>query len=199
METTPGQGVSGERQRAWATYIERVSQRDTSALASLYDESSSLVYGVALRIVGNPADAETVTLDVYEQVWRTAGEFDRGRGSPLTWLVLIARSRAIDRARTRSSNARTKEPAAAVPEPSSSAEWINTDRRTARQAMLALSADQRQLVELAFFSGFSLSQLAAHLNLTPDAVRARIRLAMLKLKEELARAGNTPIRSGHGA
>ena len=98
------------RQQTWSQYIHRASRGDESALASLYDESKSLVYGLALRVVGEPADAEEVTLDVFTQVWRSAGAFDASRGNAVSWLVLMTRSRAIDRVRSRTARSRLEEP-----------------------------------------------------------------------------------------
>jgi RNA polymerase sigma-70 factor (ECF subfamily) len=92
-----------------------------------------------------------------------------------------------------------EEPMADGPEPSCPAEWLNTDRHAVRQAMRALSPDQRRLVELAFYSGFSHSELAERLNLPLGTVKTRIRVAMLKLREALTRAGNAAMGSGHGA
>ena len=98
MGTSPGK-VGGSR---WEELVRRCAQADQGALAELYDQSSQLVYGVALRVLSNQADAEEVTIDVYNQVWRTAAGFEQTRGSVTAWLVMLARSRAIDRVRARS-------------------------------------------------------------------------------------------------
>jgi len=78
---------------AWVQWVSQVAQGDESALASLYDSSSRLVYGLALRILGDRGAAEEVTLDVYLQVWRQANRFDSDRGRVSTWLIAMARSR----------------------------------------------------------------------------------------------------------
>jgi DNA-directed RNA polymerase specialized sigma subunit, sigma24 homolog len=94
-------GSIRQRDLEWLAYIQAIALGDTGALASLFDESSHLVYAIALRVLGNPADAEEVTTDVYSQVWRSAAGFREDRGSASAWLVMLARSRAIDRVRSR--------------------------------------------------------------------------------------------------
>ena len=96
---------SASRQAALAGYLIRCAAGDQSALAALYDETNRLVYSMALRILSEPADAEEITLDVYLQVWRTARTYTDKRGNVGTWLVMLARSRAIDRLRSRQSRA----------------------------------------------------------------------------------------------
>src|SRR5882724_6056676 len=78
--------------------------------AAFYKETSSLVYSVALRILADTADAEEVTVDVYTQIWRSAKSFDAGRGSVISWLVMLTRSRALDRVRSRGAKGCTTEP-----------------------------------------------------------------------------------------
>src|ERR1051326_5165527 len=95
--------AEGRRQSAWANaqeagwkeYLRQCGARQTDALGKLYDESNSLVYTVARRVLGDDADAEEVTLDVYMQVWRMAGSYDPARGTATAWLLTIARNRAI--------------------------------------------------------------------------------------------------------
>src|ERR1700735_1718163 len=84
---------------AWGDYVRRCASGDESALAALYDESSQLAYAVALRILQDEADASEVVVDVYKQVWEAATRFDEQRGSAATWIVILGRSRAIDRRR----------------------------------------------------------------------------------------------------
>src|SRR5437868_873526 len=75
------------RESVWVDYVSRAADHSEAALASLYDESSSLVYGLAMRMLGNVEDAEEVTLDVYSQVWRSARSFDAQRGSVTAWIM----------------------------------------------------------------------------------------------------------------
>ena len=164
---------------------------DQQALSSLYDESSALVYSIALRILGNAADAEEVTLDVYTQVWRSAKEFNLDRGSVNSWLVTMVRSRSIDKLRASKNRVRHEETVDNVPEVSTaspnpeqlSAEGQRSDR--VRRALDQLSPAQREVIEMAFYSGYSQSELAEKLGQPLGTVKTRIRLGMLKLREHL--------------
>src|SRR4051794_32633945 len=92
--------------------IDRVAAGDAAALAELYDSHSGLLYSLALRIVGTPSDAEEVLQDTWMQAWRSAGSYDATRGAVGAWLVTIARSRALDRVRSRGSRRRAESAAA---------------------------------------------------------------------------------------
>ena len=94
-------GSDREASPGWEELVRGCAKGDSAALSALYDQTSSLVYGVALRVLSNPADAEEITIDVYTQVWRTAANFENTRGSVTAWLIMLARSRAIDRIRSR--------------------------------------------------------------------------------------------------
>lgn len=179
------------RDAAWKDLIERAAARDEEALAGLYDESSGLVYSLALRILGNEADAEEVTLEVYTQVWRCAADFDRARGTAGAWLTTLARSRAIDRLRSGAAR-RAKErdlPAAGeISDPGllpDAAGEASEQNRLIREALGMLPAEQREAIELAYFSGLSHSELAARLGQPLGTVKTRIRLAMMRLRKIL--------------
>ncbi len=183
------------QEASWWSYVGRCAGEDQTALAALYDESSSLVYALVLRMLGNTADAEEVTIDVYMQVWRTAGSYDGSRGSVTAWLLTLARSRAIDRVRSRSGRMqherefpeRFEVPACTA---SQEAETEGNERRRRVLAALAtLTVEQREVVELAYFSGLSHSELAGKLGQPLGTVKTRIRLGMMKLRKEL---GVTP-------
>jgi len=176
---------------AWKHYIDRCAAGDQSAMAQLYDESSSLVYSVALRMLGDAADAEEVTLDVYTQVWRTAATYDPNRGKATAWLVTLARSRAIDRLRSRGGRDRRELPILQSEEmrSDSASPELMTDtaqrRRHIIAALATLSREQREAIELAFFSGLTHCELAERLGQPLGTVKTRIRLGMMKLREQL--------------
>jgi RNA polymerase sigma-70 factor (ECF subfamily) len=183
--------TSTDRDALWNSYVQRAATGDQQAFASLYDESSHLVYSIALRILGNEADAEEVTTDVYTQVWRTAGKFTQERGSVNAWLIMLARSRAIDRYRSRN-RMKAEEPvdamldvAAAGPDPEQVSVWLEHGDRI-RAALQVLSPEQRKAIELAYFSGYTQSELAEHLGEPLGTIKTRIRLGMMKLKDQLA-------------
>src|SRR5579862_2932327 len=93
--------VEDNRRDALAEALRRVAQRDATALREVYDQTSAKLFGVCLRILGEPSEAEDVLQEVYSTVWRRAETFDAGRASPVTWLAAIARNRSIDRLRAR--------------------------------------------------------------------------------------------------
>src|SRR5687768_7763268 len=127
--------------------LERIAAGEQAALGQLYDIYAPLVNGLALRIVRDTADAEDVVQEVFVQVWRQASRYDPKRGSPEAWLCTMARTRALDRLRRRSSRREDVEESA----PASSAAPRNEERMAVREALLGLSADQRRALELAYF------------------------------------------------
>jgi RNA polymerase sigma-70 factor (ECF subfamily) len=179
------------REAAWREYIERARERDHQALAQLYDESCQLVYSLALRILGNPADAEEVTLDVYAQVWRDAAKFDPERGTAAAWLMTLARSRAIDRLRSGAARRSVEDPFAAVvdvADPGRRPDELgiaSQQRLMIQSALAALAPEQREAIELAYFGGLSHTELAARLRQPLGTIKTRIRLGMMKLRELL--------------
>jgi RNA polymerase sigma-70 factor, ECF subfamily len=180
-----------EQHRLWNQHVEMVAAGDHDALARLYDETSPLVHGTALRILGDGADADEATVDVYAQVWRTASSFDSSRGSVSSWLVMLARSRALDRLRSKATRRERETPLESLAEPRSQEESpdetaaMNQQRRLVRAALRELSQEQREAIELAFFSGLSHSELAARLSQPLGTVKTRIRLGMMKLRQLL--------------
>ncbi len=172
--------------------VEQVAAGDQAALATLYDTTNRLIYGLILRVLGDISSAEEVLLDVYTQVWRQAASYDAGRGTPLAWLTTIARSRAIDRLRSGWQDQQRKESLetlgdavaeAANPEETTVA---SERQRLVRAALAALSPEQREVIELAYYSGLSHSEIAEKLNQPLGTVKTRTRLGMMKLREALA-------------
>ncbi|MFN0165226.1 MAG: sigma-70 family RNA polymerase sigma factor [Bryobacteraceae bacterium] len=202
----PDAGESGRgRMRqasAWLEYVQKTAHGDESALGSLYDQSSGLVYSVALRILGRPEDAEEVTLDVFTQVWRSAGAFDAARGSVPAWLITLTRSRAIDRLRSQARRGQFEElndppPDAAASGPSPEEATFSRQQQVLVQGALGcLAPEQREVIQLAYFSGLSHSELAERLGLPVGTVKTRIRLGMMKLRESLSLLGETPAMGG---
>jgi RNA polymerase sigma-70 factor, ECF subfamily len=172
--------------------VERVASGDQSALAALYDATNRLIYSLVLRVLGDMSSAEEVLMDVYTQVWRQAASYDANRGAPLAWMATIARSRAIDRLRSGWQDQHRKEPLdvlgdapanAASPEESAVA---SERQRFVREALDLLTPEQRQVIELAYYSGLSHSEIAEKLNQPLGTVKTRTRLGMMKLREALA-------------
>ncbi|MFN0108857.1 MAG: sigma-70 family RNA polymerase sigma factor [Blastocatellia bacterium] len=183
---------SRSRDQELISLVQRIVQNDQSALATLYDTTNRLAYSLILRVLNDASAAEEVLLDVYTQVWRQAANYDTGRGSPLAWLMTIARTRAIDRLRSGWQDRQRKEPldllndretTAASPE---EATVSSETQRFVRTALKSLSPEQREVIELAYYSGLSHSEIATKLNQPLGTVKTRTRLGMMKLREALA-------------
>jgi len=168
-----------------------VADGDQSALTVLYDSTSRLVFGLVLRVVTDRASAEEVLLDVYTQVWRQASTYDAKRGAPLAWLMTIARTRGIDRLRSGKHEHQKKESLDAIGEitattASPEADTVSSERRQlVRTALDSLSVEQREVIELAYYSGLSHSEIALQLGQPLGTVKTRTRLGMMKLRDML--------------
>jgi len=179
------------RDQEWVALIQKIADGDQTALATFYDSTNRLVYGLIMRVLGDASAAEEVLLDVYTQVWRQATSYDAQRGTPLAWLTTIARSRAIDRLRAGWQDQQRKEPLETLGEaPTSAANpeemTVASERqRLIRSALETLSPEQREVIELAYYSGLSHSEIASKLNQPLGTVKTRTRLGMMKLREAL--------------
>jgi RNA polymerase sigma-70 factor, ECF subfamily len=178
-------------QQQWSKLLEEIAQGDQSALTSLYNDTRSVVFGLILRIVDDRAIAEEVLLDVFSQVWREATIYDARCLQPLTWLLKIARLRALDCLRSGKCKNDFKNPISedspieAPQDESQQVSFITQQQRLARAALASLSSSQRAVIELAYYHGLSQSEIALRLGLSPETVKINIRLAMMKLHEFL--------------
>lgn len=179
-----------ERESLWREWLRQASEGDREAFAALYDASSGLVYALVLRILGNPADAEEVTLDVYVQAWRQAARFDGARGGVAAWLATIGRSRALDRYRAHGARQRREagpmeeESVSEAPSPERLTS-LGEERRVVAAALRALPAEQRLVIELAYFEGLSQTEMAERLGLPLGTVKTRVRLGMMALRDRI--------------
>jgi RNA polymerase sigma-70 factor (ECF subfamily) len=175
-----------------AELLRALARGDESAFARIYDRYSPILLGLLLRILRSRAEAEDVLQEVFLQVWQRAHSFDAERGRAFTWLVTLARSRAIDRLRSVGSRERAARASAeeALPE-SEPAEWadnaaIRSERAEAVRAALAeLPEEQRQVLMLAYIEGMSQSEIAAAKNQPLGTVKTRTRSALRKLSDSL--------------
>jgi len=186
---TPPEAHRGEPTDA--DLVARVAARDQTALGELYDRHARMLLALARRVLGGLEDAEEVLQEVFLQVWKQAGRYDGSRSSVTTWLVLITRSRAIDRLRSRQVVDRT---VAAVQQEKgaahTSAEGVRSVLEIERRARLrdelrALPAEQRQVLELAFYQGLTQSEIAETTETPLGTVKTRTLLAMKKLRSAL--------------
>ena len=171
--------------------VSRIARGDQDALAALYDSTNRLLFGLILRVLNEQGAAEEVLMDVYTQVWKQAPTYDAGRGSPLAWLTTIARSRAIDRLRSGWQTQQRSEPLDVVTDKETSAFSPEEDsvyaerQRLVRKALAALSPEQREVIELAYYGGLSHSEIAEKLKQPLGTVKTRTRLGLMKLRDAL--------------
>ena len=167
--------------------LQRISTRDHTAVAELYDRHSRLLFSLITRIVHDRAEAEEVLQEVFLTVWTKAHTYDSRLGSPMGWLVRLARNRAIDRFRTLGARARAVE-AMDEPQPGDNPEATtvrNQERSRVRQALGTLPAEQRQLIEQAYFRGLTHSELAEAFGLPLGTVKTRVRSGLQTLRAQL--------------
>lgn len=178
-----------------ATWIAGIVEHDERALMALYEATMSRVYGLVLRLVRRSQLAEEVVEEVFFQVWRQAPRFDPARGRPLTWLLGMARSRAIDaiRREARFQHEELDEESAPLSTPvaASGDELLAVAQGHAElhRALLLLKPQPRQLVALSFFNGLSHEEIASQTCLPLGTVKSQIRRALITLRETLGDTG----------
>lgn len=193
MAARPGSPAPGDAQLE--IWIAGIVGHDERALLALYEATLSRVYGLVLRLVRRTQLAEEVAEEVYFQVWRQAPRFDAERGRPLTWLLSMARSRAIDaiRRESRFQHEALDEDAAPMSAPAADSgdELLAVAQGHAElhRALLLLKPQPRQLLALAFFSGLSHEEIASQTRLPLGTVKSQIRRALITLRETLGDAG----------
>jgi RNA polymerase sigma factor (sigma-70 family) len=175
--------------------IERIALNDSLAINDFYDRTVNRVYGVALRIVRNARIAEEITSETYLQIWREADRFSKDRGRVLGWLLVIARSRALDAFRK-------IDPALSHPNPQELGDesiimqgtqsddlddLLTASRESTRlkSALLSLSPVQRQLISLAFFKGLTHAEIVQTTQIPLGTVKTHIRRGLIALRKQL--------------
>ena len=172
--------------------LRRISNGDRAAFSEFYDHYSSLLFSIAVKILQDPKEAEDVLQDVFMQIWEKAGAFNPKLGKPATWAITFVRNKAIDRIRASQRRLRLVESATsdAVPaatESVSANEFLYGREKAEliRSAVVGLPGDQRQAIEMAFFSGLTQNEISEQLHEPLGTIKARIRRGMLKLRERL--------------
>ena len=183
------------REEEWSALVRSAAAGDQSALHGLYERARRPVFTLAVRITGSRETAEEVTLDVFLDVWRRAWSYDPANGTVLGWIMNQARSRAIDRVRYETRQKRV-DPLAGEPEDADHAldprELLEIKQQgsTVRAALDSLTQDERKAIESAYFAGRTHSEVAEQLNEPLGTVKTRIRSALRKLREAIAREGS---------
>jgi RNA polymerase sigma-70 factor, ECF subfamily len=169
-----------------------IGEKDAAAFEVFYDRHGAAAYSLAYRIVGERAAAEDVTQEAFVSIWRSGGRYDRARGSVRSWTLGIVRNRAIDLLRSRSSRApKLGFDDEAVLEQRPADEFTDTEalrRETAREvrgALDELPGEQSKVIELAYFGGFSQSEIATMVGVPLGTVKGRMRLGLEKIRGRL--------------
>jgi RNA polymerase sigma-70 factor (ECF subfamily) len=169
--------------------LRAIAGGDEQSLSTLYTRYKLILFSLILRIVHSQPEAEDVLQEVFLQVWRKASDFDEARGRPFTWLVTLARSRAIDRLRALDSRDRTATEAARdVPDSISDAadDALKSEQgEIVRGALAELPEEQRRILVLAYFEGLTQSEIAERLTTPLGTVKTRMRSGMIRLRELL--------------
>jgi RNA polymerase sigma-70 factor (ECF subfamily) len=180
--------------------LHAVARGDEVALGTLYDRYRIILFGLLVRILNSREEAEDVLQEVMLQVWRRAADFDERRGRPFTWLVTLARSRAIDRLRLLGARQRLADSAARnAPDEASDAvkDTLHSEQREIVQRALAeLPEEQTKILLLAYFEGLTQSEIATKLTTPLGTVKTRMRSGMIKLRELLGKENKSLYASG---
>lgn len=174
-----------------AELLQQIAEGSQEALSELYDRFSANLMALATRVLHSPEDAEEILQEVFVHVWNKAGRYDPSRSAASTWLVLITRSRAIDRLRSRKVVERTavaahQESPEEHTSPSGARNVLSDERRQRIQEELAeLPPEQAQVLRLAFYEGMTQSEISKSTGIPLGTVKTRTLLAMKKLRKAL--------------
>ncbi len=187
--------VGSDRPADDCRLIARIAGGDADALGELYDRYGRVVFGVLYRMLASPEAAEEVVQDAFHSVWRQAGSYRKDRGAVRTWLLAISRNAAIDWRRTKG---RRLERETAIDEAAGFADdsrvedqvIMNLRAERVRVAVNGLPDEQREVLDLAFWSGLSQTEIAAKTGAPLGTVKSRVRLGMTKLRDRLTNEGS---------
>jgi RNA polymerase sigma-70 factor (ECF subfamily) len=168
----------------------RVAQGDRTAFAELYDRSAPRVFGLVKRLLRDHAQSEEVTQEIFLEIWQSATRYDHSKGSAVAWMLTMAHRRAVDRVRA-SQASRDRDVRIGIrdfaAEYDSVAENVEVkiESERVKEAMKRLTELQRQAVQLAYFGGYSHSEVASMLSVPIGTVKTRLRDGMIRLRDEL--------------
>lgn len=176
--------------------LELIKDRDELALGKLYDNSVRLVYSLILRILKNVEDSEEVTQEVFYSIWKRSSTFDASKGKVMGWIVTIARNKALDKLRSKRHKQETQEISLVENMVSDSTKWEDSDNvsqnlinkessKSVDTAIIKLPEEEKELIELAFYQGYSHSKIAEHLDMPLGTVKTKIRRAVGRLRDSL--------------
>ena len=183
------QGVpSGGDAARLADLLRQAALGDERAFAEFYDATSARAYGLALRVVRNPAHAEEVTQEAYLDAWRSSTRFDPARGSAAGWLLTIVHRKAVDRVRsveaaTTRDETWNRETTPVDHDQTSEAAQASLEAARVRNAVATLTDVQRQAVELTYFGGYTHTEVATLLDVPLGTAKTRIRDGLIRLRD----------------
>jgi len=163
---------------------------DQNAFAQLYDATSHRVFGLAVRIVRDPAQAEEVAQESFLDIWRNSARFDPARGSAIAWMLTIVHRKAVDRVRSAEASTRRESTYHQQNQPiahdaTAEAAQASMEARRVRGALAALTEVQREAVELAYFGGYTHTEVATMLGLPVGTAKTRIRDGLIRLRDTM--------------
>jgi RNA polymerase sigma-70 factor (ECF subfamily) len=165
------------------TLVSAIRSGDESAMGALYDRYSSIVYSVALRVLGDTGAAEDVMQEVFMQLWRNPGGFDAARGNLGAWLAVIARNRAIDSLRKRHPQTDIEDVMLSVEQDMAGAAERSRAMEKVRRVLGGMPAAQRMALEMAYFEGLTHTEIAAKTGEPLGTIKTRIRAGLLMLRK----------------
>ena len=173
-----------------ADLLQRSARGDRAAFAELYDATAARAHGLALRVVRDPAQAEEVTQEAFLDVWRTASRYDAERGSALAWLMTIVHRKAVDRVRSAEASGRREATyhqrnQTVDHDTTAEAAHASLEAHRVRSALRQLTDVQREAIELAYFGGYTHTEVAALLDLPVGTAKTRIRDGLIRLRDTI--------------
>jgi len=173
-----------------AELLKRSGRGDEAAFAELYDATSARAYGLAVRVVRNPNQAEEVMQEAFLELWRTASRFDSAKGSAVSWILTLVHRKSVDRIRSAEASTRRDtvwHHGSQDVEHDSTAEaaQASMEARRVRQALDSLTEVQREALELAYFKGYTHTEVATMLDLPVGTAKTRIRDGLIRLRDTM--------------
>ncbi len=173
-----------------AGLLKACGKGDQAAFAQLYDATSSRVVGMAVRVVRDPAQAEEVAQEAFLDIWKNSGRFDPDKGSPLGWLLTIVHRKAVDRVRSAEASTRRDTSYHSQNQPidhdsTAEAATASMEARRVRSALHSLTEVQREALELAYFGGYTHTEVATMLDLPVGTAKTRIRDGLIRLRDTM--------------
>ena len=173
-----------------AALLKLSARGDETAFAQLYDATAARAFGLAVRVVRDPAQAEEVAQEAFLEIWRTASRFDPAKGSAVSWILTLVHRKAVDRVRSAEASTRRdtsyhQNNQGVEHDSTAEAAHASMEARRVRQAMETLTAAQREALELAYFKGYTHTEVATMLDLPLGTAKTRIRDGLIRLRDTM--------------